>query len=891
MAGLCVDISVHRKPVHCFSSHQDKDSLVTSGWLLGEITLTLKGSWRMQTREASRAPITPSPESKESLETKVYRVHLDGTGGQVRVEPLETRARTGEEGHLVTSQELQDCWAAQVLQVHREPEGSEVNQGRQDSPAYLDLRVDRDSLERQDYPDAADQTDRRANQEIRVIKEVQARRGPEGRRDGHGPLGPAGVKGDPGFPGYPGLLGEDGLKGAKGYPGPKGNQGRGGNSGHPGESGVSGDPGYPGHRGPRGPPGARGLTECQLITYIRDNCACSTRTNQLPGACSMGTYHLLTACCMGTYHLLTACCMGTYHLLTACCMGTYHLLTACCMGTYHLLTACCMGTYHLLTACSMGTYHLLTACCMACSMGTYHLLTACSMGTYHLLTACSMGTYHLLTACCMGTYHLLTACSMGTYHLLTACSMGTYHLLTACSMEECPAFPTELVFALDMSADVTAAEFETQRSALLSLLEDITISESNCPSGARVAVVAYSAYTKYLIRFQDYRSKTQLIESVKNIALEKTSNRRHLGATMRFVSQNIFKRVRAGMLMRKVAVFFSDGPTEDADEIVTAMMEYRGLSIVPAVISLRDNPDIGQKMKVDDSGLAIFTVLGTNICADLKKVKKCAICYDPCRPSEECAFIQEPAQPQQVDLDLVMVLDSSREVQADEYAGAQELLGSVVEQLAVSPQPRRAGNQARVAVVQQSGTQVSKPEFGLQSYQNHDLMKTHLIKKMQQQGGSSALGQTLEFTLREVLRKTTQSRTRKAVLTVVATETAYEDRAKLHYISQKAKCEGVAMFVVTVGDRYNRTQVEELASLPLQQHLIHFSKLSDDEQSYAQGFFRVFLSALDKGIKPYPPPALDQTCDQLKNQGGGQVLINGSKHPAQAGARQLRLQR
>ncbi len=83
----------------------------------------------------------------------------------------------------------------------------------------------------------------------------------------------------------------------------------------------------------------------------------------------------------------------------------------------------------------------------------------------------------------------------------------------------CPAFPTELVFGLDMSKDVTPAAFERQRSALLSLLEDVTISESNCPTGARVAVVGYSNYTKYLIRFQDYRRKSQLIESVKSIAL------------------------------------------------------------------------------------------------------------------------------------------------------------------------------------------------------------------------------------------------------------------------------------------------------------------------------------------------------------------------------------
>nr|XP_046254472.1 collagen alpha-6(VI) chain isoform X2 [Scatophagus argus] len=538
-------------------------------------------------------------------------------------------------------------------------------------------------------------------------------------RDGHGPAGPKGVKGDPGFPGYPGLLGEDGLQGPKGYPGHKGNRGRPGNSGGPGESGVPGESGYPGHRGLRGPPGGKGMTECQLITYIRDHCACSI------------------------------------------------------------------------------------------------------------------------------------------------------------DRSECPAFPTELVFGLDMSEDVTPAAFERQRSALLSLLEDITIAESNCPTGARVAVVGYSTYTKYLIRFQDYRLKKELIESVKNIALERTSNRRQLGAAMRFVGQNVFKRVRAGLMMRKVAVFLSNGPTQDVNDIVTAVMEYRGLNIVPAVVSLRNAPAIGRAMEVDDSGNSIFTVLGRDMAADLRKVRNCAICYDPCKRLEQCAFIQDVPKPQEVDMDLVMVVDSSREVQTDEYAGVQQLLGSVVEQLAVSPQPRRAGNQARVAVVQQGGTQGTKLEFGLQNYQSHDPMKTHLIQNMRQQGGSSALGQTLEFGLREVLLKASQPRRKRVLLSVVGTQTAYEDRAKLHYISQKAKCEGVALFVVTVGDRYNRTQVEELASLPVQQHLIHVGRLKADEQGYAQRFFRVFLTAFNKEINLYPPPSLKRKCDQLKDQDGGQIFING----------------
>ena len=164
---------------------------------------------------------------------------------------------------------------------------------------------------------------------------------------------------------------------------------------------------------------------------------------------------------------------------------------------------------------------------------------------------------------------------------------------------QCPAYPTELVFGLDMSKDVTPVSFERQRAALLSLLEDVAIAESNCPTGARVAVVGYSAYTKYLIRFQDYRRKKQLIESVKNIALERTTHRPQLGAAMRFVGQNVFKRVRAGMMMRKVAVvFLTNGTSQDVDNIVTAVMEYRALNIVPVVVSLDNASAIGRALKV-----------------------------------------------------------------------------------------------------------------------------------------------------------------------------------------------------------------------------------------------------------------------------------------------------
>lgn len=67
----------------------------------------------------------------------------------MRVESLETRDQMEEEDRWVRrehldSQEIQESRAALVLQVHRVPEGSEVNLGREEWLAFLDLREDQD---------------------------------------------------------------------------------------------------------------------------------------------------------------------------------------------------------------------------------------------------------------------------------------------------------------------------------------------------------------------------------------------------------------------------------------------------------------------------------------------------------------------------------------------------------------------------------------------------------------------------------------------------------------------------------------------------------------------------------------------------------------------------
>ncbi|XP_036965191.1 collagen alpha-2(VI) chain-like isoform X2 [Acanthopagrus latus] len=100
--------------------------------------------------------------------------------------------------------------------------------------------------------------------------------GPKGDRGrpGFGYAGPRGATGDRGDPGRPGPRGGRGECGMKGEPGPKGPPGTKGDPGPPGHPGRRGPRGGPGVDGSPGPEGDAGLSECDVMSYIRETCGC-----------------------------------------------------------------------------------------------------------------------------------------------------------------------------------------------------------------------------------------------------------------------------------------------------------------------------------------------------------------------------------------------------------------------------------------------------------------------------------------------------------------------------------------------------------------------------------------------------------------------------------------
>lgn len=141
------------------------------------------------------------------------------------------------------------------------------------------------------------------------------------------------------------------------------------------------------------------------------------------------------------------------------------------------------------------------------------------------------------------------------------------------------------------------------RDVLLRTMGDLTIAESNCPRGARVAVVTYNNEVTTEIRFADSRKKSVLLDRIQNLQVALTSKQQSLETAMSFVARNTFKRVRNGFLMRKVAVFFSNKPTRASPQLREAVLKLWDAGITPLFLTSQEDRQLANALQVCAQGL------------------------------------------------------------------------------------------------------------------------------------------------------------------------------------------------------------------------------------------------------------------------------------------------
>lgn len=136
------------------------------------------------------------------------------------------------------------------------------------------------------------------------------------------------------------------------------------------------------------------------------------------------------------------------------------------------------------------------------------------------------------------------------------------------------------------------------KQTVLQVVNNLTIAESNCPRGARVALVTYNNEVTTEIRFADSRKKSSLLQQIQNFQATLTTKPRSLETAMSFVARNTFKRARSGFLMRKVAVFFSNGDTRASPQLNDAVLKLYDAGVMPVFLTSRQDPVLSRALEV-----------------------------------------------------------------------------------------------------------------------------------------------------------------------------------------------------------------------------------------------------------------------------------------------------
>ncbi|XP_071774395.2 collagen alpha-3(VI) chain isoform X1 [Centroberyx gerrardi] len=414
---------------------------------------------------------------------------------------------------------------------------------------------------------------------------------------------------------------------------------------------------------------------------------------------------------------------------------------------------------------------------------------------------------------------------------------------------ECPLYPTELAFALDASEGVGRPVFNNMRDTVLRLINDITIAESNCPRGARVALTLYNNEVTTEVRFADALKKRALVQRIEGLQTLQTRKQRSLEAVMNFVAQNTFKRVRSGFLMRKVAIFFVNGGVKETQPISAAALRLYDAGIASVFLVNREDRALARALQINNTALAQVIVLPSPGSAQynsvIQKVKNCHVCLDFCSPDQMCDYVPPSANRDRrsfttdVDIDMAFVMDSSESTYPTFFTEIKRYIAHIVEQLHVSSIPALSMHHARVAVVQQapyeflrnnSGSPI-RVDIGLTEHRSAQDIVNFLLEKTPQLEGGRALAAAIEQTVEQVFERSPHQRDRK-VLMLFVTGGVEEEEEQLLRVATEVKCKGYFLVIMGVGGKLSAGDARVLSRMASEPSDVFFKRLDSISHFY-----------------------------------------------------------
>nr|XP_058908038.1 collagen alpha-3(VI) chain isoform X6 [Kogia breviceps] len=455
---------------------------------------------------------------------------------------------------------------------------------------------------------------------------------------------------------------------------------------------------------------------------------------------------------------------------------------------------------------------------------------------------------------------------------------------------ECPVFPTELAFALDTSEGVTQDTFSRMRDVVLKIVDDLTIAESNCPRGARVAVVTYNNEVTTEIRFADSKKKSVLQDKIKNLQVALTSKQQSLETAMSFVARNTFKRVRNGFLMRKVSVFFSNKPTRESPQLREAVLKLSDAGITPLFLTSQEDQQLVNALQINNTavGHALVLPASGDLTDFLKKVLTCHVCLDICNIDPSCgfgnwrpSFRDRRAAGSDVDIDMAFILDGSESTTLFQFNEMRKYIEYLVQQLDMSPDPKASQHFTRVAVVQhapyESVGNASVPpvkvEFSLTDYGSKEKLLAFLGSRMTQLQGTRALGSAIDYTVENIFERAPNPRDLKLVVLMLTGEVKSQQLEEAQRAILQAKCKGYFFVILGIGRKVNIKELYSFASEPNDIFFKLMDKSTELNEEPLMRFGRLLPSFISSKNAFYLSPDIRKQCDWFQGDQPAKNLV------------------
>ncbi|XP_012518713.1 PREDICTED: collagen alpha-5(VI) chain [Propithecus coquereli] len=445
----------------------------------------------------------------------------------------------------------------------------------------------------------------------------------------------------------------------------------------------------------------------------------------------------------------------------------------------------------------------------------------------------------------------------------------------------------DVAFLLDNSRNIANDEFKAAKALVSSVIDNFDIASDplTSDSGDRIALLSYSPWdssgrkkgvVKTEFEFATYNSRVLMKRHIQT-SLQQLNGEATIGRALLWTMENLFPGT-PNLRKHKVIFVVSAGENHERKEFLEKMaLRAKCQGYVIFVISL------GSTHEDDVEDLASYPLdhhliqLGQMHKPDLDYIVKFLkpFVYSVRRHEnhgrkEEPGLTNGPgdASLQEYYMDVAFLIDASQRVGSDEFKEVKAFVTSVLDYFHIAPDPLTSTLGDRVAVLSYSPPDYVPNgeecpvylEFDLVTYNSIYKMKRHLQDSLQQLNGDVFIGHALQWTLDNVFIGTPNLRKNKVIFVISAGETNLLDKEVLRNVSLRAKCQGYSIFVFSFGPTHNDKELEELASHPLDHHLVQLGRTHKPDWDYIIKFVKPFVHLIRRAINKYPAKDLRATC-------------------------------